>query len=101
MRLLYLLCFAFALLAISPVAADSEVDQDEARLLRNAGDILPLETILQQARSAHPGKVIEVELERKHGRLIYEMEILDEQGVVWEMKFDAGNGDILEEERDD
>ena len=47
------------------------------------------------------GRVLEVEIERKAGRLIYEIEIVDEQGVVKEFVFDASNGDLLNEKVED
>jgi uncharacterized membrane protein YkoI len=57
-----------------------------ARKLRDAGAILPLEQIIQRARAVNPGEVIETELECKHGRYVYEVEILDQAGQVWEIK---------------
>ena len=86
------------LLAVSIAAADS--DQDAARGLREAGEIMSLETILEKARVARPGRVLEVELEAEHGRRIYKIEILDQQGTVWEMKLDAATGELLETEKE-
>lgn len=80
------------------VAGDDHVD---AARLRAAGQILPLEQILQRARAERPGKILDTELEREHGRYIYELEILDEQGVVWKMEFDAKTGALLKSKRDD
>ncbi len=62
---------------------------DEARKLRETGVILPLEVILQKARQLQPGRVVETELEREQGRYIYEIKIVDEKGVLHEVKFDA------------
>jgi uncharacterized membrane protein YkoI len=45
--------------------------------------------------------VLETELEEKGGELVYEVEILDDNGEVWEMKFDARSGALLEEEQED
>ncbi|MCL5974349.1 MAG: PepSY domain-containing protein [Gammaproteobacteria bacterium] len=84
----------------SPVMAD-DVSHSEARMLREAGKILPLETIIEKAKTYRKGEVIDTELERDDGMLIYEIEILDEQGRVWELEFDATNGDLLELELDD
>jgi uncharacterized membrane protein YkoI len=74
---------------------------DEARKLRDQGDILPLETLLAKVRSEYPGKVIEVELEREYDNYHYEIEILDHEGRVWELKYDARNGELLNKELDD
>ena len=79
--------------------ADS--DHNAARRLQQAGAILPLETIIERAQAVHPGRIIEVELEEKHGRYIYEIESVDKKGQVQEMKFDAKSGKLLSSKRDD
>ena len=76
-------------------------DQATARKLRTSGQILPLEKIAQLARAAKPGKVIETELERKRDRYIYEVEVLDAQGQVWEVKLDAQSGRLIKVESED
>jgi uncharacterized membrane protein YkoI len=70
-------------------------DHDDAKRLKEAGDIQPLEQILAKARAEKPGRVLETELERKGERYIYEIEIVDNDGVVWELKFDAKSGELL------
>jgi len=81
--------------------ATADDDHVVARRLREAGAILPLERIIERARAAKPGEVIETELERKKGRYVYEVEILDTAGQVWEIKLDAKTGDLIKLERDD
>jgi uncharacterized membrane protein YkoI len=78
--------------------ADS--DHDRAKQLREAGEILPLERIIEMAKKDHPGRLIEAELEEKKGRFIYELELLDEEGIVWELKYDARSGELLKEKRE-
>jgi uncharacterized membrane protein YkoI len=98
-RLTCVLLLSVALLGA--VAADSDIDQDEARRLRQSGDILPLTEILDIGSTTQPGRVIEVELERERGRYIYEVELLDVDGQVWELEFDAASGVLLEKELGD
>lgn len=76
-------------------------DHEQARRLKEAGEILPLESIIEKARVAHPGRVIEAELERRRGNYVYDVELVDRDGVVWELRFDAGTGELLETERED
>lgn len=78
-----------------------DIDQDDARALKQQGVILPLEQILQAAQHIHPGRVIEVELEQKRNLYIYEVEIADSNGQVWEMKFNASDATLLSDERED
>ena len=75
-------------------------DHDEAYELLRSGEILPLEKILEISRKQVQGRILEVELEHEDDLLIYELEILDKEGVVWEIKVDASTGTIIEKEQD-
>jgi uncharacterized membrane protein YkoI len=94
------LAAAICIAVAAPVAvADS--DHEIARRLRESGEILPLEKIVERARAVKPGEIIETEFERKLGRYVYEVEILDSAGQVWEVELDAKTGELLEIEQDD
>ena len=84
----------------SKVWADE--DQERARELVKSGEIMPLEQLLKKVINSETGKLrlLEVELEREKGRLVYELELVDEQGVVRELLFDAKTGEALGEEDD-
>ena len=86
---------------LTPVQADS--DADRARQLVQEGAILPLEEILPLVRAAKPGTLIELELhyEREHDAHVYEMEVLDADGRLWEVEFNATTGELIEVEPDD
>ena len=90
-----------AAVAVPHPARPDELGADEVRALREQGAILALETILERIRAIRPGRVIEVELEREDGTLVYELELLDSDGNVWEMYVDAATGQVLREERED
>lgn len=96
-RLIALPLLATLLLgAALPAAAD---DHARARRLREAGEILPLQQIL--AGLGPDVRVLEVELEQADGRYLYEVEVLDRQGEVWEYRYDARNGELLGKEHED
>ena len=80
----------------APAVADD--DHEEAWRLREAGTIMPLEQLLERVRADHPGRVIGVELEHEDGRRVYEIELLDEEGRVRELLFDAADGEFLGED---
>ena len=80
--------------------AYSSGEYDEARSLQQRGAILPLQQILERARRYHEGRVLETELEQKGRRYIYEIELVDDQGQVWELKFDAASGELLKEKQE-
>lgn len=95
---------AAALCCAPPARADS--DHDRAYLLKQAGEIVPLMQILDDATRERQGTVLEIEMkgdleeegEGGRGRIIYEVEILDAEGVVWKLFYDAHTGRRISEE---
>ena len=88
------------LILASPLSQASN-DHEQAKRLREAGDIVSLEIILQNARKMQPGKILEAELESKNGRLVYEIELLTPTGKTLELLFDAATGQHLSTEDED
>ena len=76
-------------------------EHDAVRAIKQRGDILSLDRILQEAREQHAGHVLESELKHKGGRYVYEVELVDDQGRVREMRFDARTGEVLREKPED
>ena len=68
---------------------------EEVRQLREAGKILPAEEILMRSRKLQPGQVVVLELEREHGRLIYEVKLIDNANKVHKLELDAATGAVL------
>ena len=79
----------------------ADVGFKEARRLTESGAILPLGDLIPKIQALQPGRILELELEREGNRYLYEFEILDEQGMVWEFKLDAATGEIVERELED
>ncbi len=75
-------------------AADTS-DHERARQALEAGEILPLRTILERVERDHPGQVMEVELERKSEGWIYEVKLLRKDGALVKLKVDARDGKVL------
>ena len=88
-----------AALSAGSVQADSDHDQARAALV--AGEILPLPAILEQVARAHPGSVLEVELERQRGRWIYKLKLLKPDGSLLRLAVDARDGTILKKREGD
>jgi len=82
-----------ALLAASPAPAD-EAWHDLHEAVRE-GRIVPLPQILDWLEARYAGQVLEVELERDDGRMLYEVEMLGPQGQVVEFEFDAASGELI------
>jgi len=89
-------------LILGPVhVARADDDHIEARRLLDSGEILPLEKILDNVRQTFPGRILGVELEREDGQIMYEVEILGEDGVVSEIYINARTGKVLSIKEDD
>lgn len=79
----------------SAVAGRNDVER-----LKELGPTVSLDKIIEKAKMRQPGRLIEVELEESKGRMIYEIEILDEDARVWELEFDAKTGEFLKREEE-
>ena len=89
------------MLGATAVPAVADDDHVNARKLRESGEIMPLEKIIERARAEKLGEVLETELDQKNGGYIYEVELVDDAGQVWEIKLDAKTGKLIKMERDD
>ncbi len=93
LSLIGLCCF------LACINAQAEDHNIAYKLLQNK-EILSLEKILQINQKSMPGKVLEVELERENKVFIYEIEVLNDKGLVWEFKINAKTGQIIKKELD-
>lgn len=93
---------AFALLLVGTGLADAEDDidddHDEARRAVEQGQARPLAEILDRIGPRLGGKVIGVELEREHGRYIYELKVVTADGELREIYVDAMTGEMMKNE---
>lgn len=97
----FLLVLGLVVAVVFSVIALGDSDHQESRCLMEAGEILPLPKILDHIKQERVGRVLEVELEHEHGHYVYEIELLSEEGKVWEYKIDAATGVVLEREPED
>ena len=98
-----------AMLACAGASAIASEDHDRARKALEAGEVLPLRTLLEKVEREFPGQVVDVELERSHerdnagggGRWIYEIKLLRPNGALVKLKLDARDGTLItQKERD-
>lgn len=90
-------CLLTLLLGIGLSRADhpEHYDHNTIKRLRDAGEILPLETIIKKFQKTYSrGRILEAELENEDGRYIYELVILDGKGRVRELEYDAHTGEF-------
>ncbi|MCX4192751.1 PepSY domain-containing protein [Methylophaga sp. OBS1] len=89
------------LVALPGQSLQADDDSDYARMLKQRGDILPLEQVIESAMAVKSGQILETELDEEDGRYIYELEILDDRGQVWELELDASTAELIELESED
>ena len=77
--------------------AGDDRDHERARRALEAGEVLPLRTILERVERDHPGQAVDVELERDalRGRWIYEIKLLQSGGALVKLKVDARDATVL------
>jgi len=81
--------------------AQADVKQDKVIELNQQGVIMSLQQIIDKATAIQPGNILETELDEEDGLYIYELEILDDKGQVWELELNAQSGELLEIEQED
>lgn len=79
-----------------PLYAADSGDHDRARRALEAGQILPLKTVLERVGRESPGQVMEVELERKGDRWVYEIKLLRTGGALVKLRVDASDGRLID-----
>jgi hypothetical protein len=73
-------------------------DHDWARDAVRSGTLMPLTGILRRMEAEFLGQVLEIELEKKSGRLVYEIDLLSPRGHTIELVYDATTGHLLRAE---
>ncbi len=65
------------------------------------GKVISIDDLMLRYPELLAGRLLDLEVEREHGRIIYELEILRADSIVYEIKIDAQSGEWLEEEVED
>ena len=81
--------------------ASDRIDHNEIYQLRQSGEIMSMEKVLEQANALQPGQLVEAELDRDNGNYVYELKIIDADGKMHELELDARTGELLKRELED
>lgn len=73
-------------------------EEDKAELLK-ATKITLVEAV-EKALTNVKGKAVEAQLEKEHGKTVYEVKIIDESGTTREIYVDAHSGNVVKIEKD-
>nr|WP_298682138.1 PepSY domain-containing protein [uncultured Dongia sp.] len=90
--------------SVSPTPAATPQDEDDQETARKAlenKEILPLSTVLAGIEEKFTGDVVEIELERKRGIWVYEIEIISTDGRVRDIDVDGRTGEVITIEFDE
>jgi uncharacterized membrane protein YkoI len=86
-------------------AESSEHERDDDRHQRNAlrgaverGEAKSLSEILRIVQAGHPGEIVDIEVEFKETRWIYEVRVAGSDGRLIEVYVDAATGSIIKTE---
>lgn len=85
--------------------ARADGDHDRARQALQAGEVLPLATILAHVEREHAGKVLDVELDRDKDdgvvHWVYNVKVLTPNGTRLKLRMDAKSGELITVKRRD
>ena len=84
------------LVGSSTVAWSDDKEGNIADLVKDAK--VTAEQAIKTAMEKVPGTVVEAELEKKHGKTVWEVEILGADGKVTEIHIDAATGTVIDTE---
>lgn len=75
---------------------DKEEEGNVAELVKDAK--VTVDQAIKTATEKVSGTVVEAELEKKHGKTVWEVEIVGADGKVMEVHIDAGTGTVIDVE---
>jgi uncharacterized membrane protein YkoI len=94
MRLATLIMMFLSVILVSPLLM-ADNDNDRAKILLERRQIVSLERLLANIRQHGNWQILELELDERDDRLIYKVELLDQQGKVHKLNYDAKTGQEL------
>ena len=74
-------------------------DQKEGKVADLVKDAtVTIDQAIKTALEKVPGTAVEAELEKKHGKTVWEVEVVGADGKVMEVHIDAGSGAVIDTE---
>ena len=97
--------FAATVLGIAlalPVSMPAQADDDiqEARQIARMANLIDPDRAMEIALAEKPGVMTDFDLDRERKGWVYEIEIVDAQGVEWEIELEGETGKVLKIKRD-
>src|SRR5215210_4918237 len=99
LSLLILTMMVGTVLALGTPAWSDKKKDEEGDITALAKDAtVTIEQAIKTAVEKVPGTVVEAELEKKHSKTVWEVEVLGADGKVTEVHIDASTGNIIDTE---
>jgi uncharacterized membrane protein YkoI len=83
-----------ALVVAGAVAVWADDDHLRAKAARDAGQIVPLQTILDRVQAEFHGSPVAIELEDEDGRWVYHVKLLTPAGAIVKLEYDARDAQL-------
>ncbi|MDW7655061.1 MAG: PepSY domain-containing protein [Nitrospiraceae bacterium] len=81
------------------LGSSAGADNKEAKITDLAKDAkVTIDQAIKTASEKVPGTIVEAELEKKHGKTVWEVEVLGADGKVTEVHIDASTGSVIDTE---
>ena len=84
-----------ALVVAGAVAGWADDDHLRAKAARDAGQIVPLQRILDRVQAEFHGSPVAIELEDEDGRWVYAVKLLTPAGAIVKLEYDARDASLL------
>jgi uncharacterized membrane protein YkoI len=94
------LCALAIAAGAAPTRAQDADDRAEMQAIAKAANLIAPELAVEKALAAKPGTVVDADVDRKFKKYYYEIEIVDAQGVEWEVDIDAKTGEVRRVKKD-
>jgi len=75
-------------------------DHEDIKALRESGKVMPFEQFIDSLELGG-SRIIAVELDREHGHMVYEIEVLEPNGRIYERYYDAVTGEMIKSHQED
>ena len=97
---MYAAVTAVAIAFAAPVLAQDADDLAEMQAVSKSAGLIAPEQAVEKALAVKPGTVVDADVDRKFGKFYYEVEIVDAQGIEWEVDIDAKTGKVRRVKKD-
>jgi uncharacterized membrane protein YkoI len=87
-------------MAVPMATAQDADDLAEMQAISKSMGLIPPAQAMEKALAAKPGTIVDADVDRKFKKYYYEVEIVDAQGVEWEVDIDAKTGEVRRVKKD-